>query len=243
MKNKVNFAKKDVLVVLGCVVFLLTSLGALGSSGRERAKRSVCLNNLKQLALAWIMYADDNYSRLIGGWPARGQYEWVQPPSTLGPYSIELEKQGIRNGALFGYVQTTGLYHCPSDIRRFGFRSFSIAGGMNGEGEFFGVEAIKFYDEIKSPATKYVFVEEADPRGWGVGSWVLDPRVNNQWVDPLAIWHNGKSNLGFADGHAETHRWVDKSTLEMATFYMHVPPGKGEDLRYMQKGYAYKALK
>ena len=32
---------------------------------REQGKRAVCLSNLKQLALAWIMYADENDDKLL----------------------------------------------------------------------------------------------------------------------------------------------------------------------------------
>jgi prepilin-type processing-associated H-X9-DG protein len=36
------------------------------------------------------------------------------------------------------------------------------------------------------------------------------------WVDPFAIWHNDRSTFGFADGHAEKHKWLEESTLELA---------------------------
>jgi hypothetical protein len=60
MKYNINFAKKDVVVALGCVVFLLAGLGAVGDSGRRRAKEAVCLSNLKQWGTIWAMYTDDN---------------------------------------------------------------------------------------------------------------------------------------------------------------------------------------
>ena len=59
-KHNINFAKKDVVVALGCVVFLLASLGAVGDSGRKRAKEAVCLSNLRQWGTIWAMYTDDN---------------------------------------------------------------------------------------------------------------------------------------------------------------------------------------
>jgi prepilin-type processing-associated H-X9-DG protein len=60
MKHKINFSKKDVAVVLGCVVFLLAGLGAVGDSGRRRAKEAVCLSNLQQWGLIWSKYTTDN---------------------------------------------------------------------------------------------------------------------------------------------------------------------------------------
>ena len=48
MKSKTAFTRKEVVVTLGCVVFLLATVGAIGHSGRKRAKQMVCLSNLRQ---------------------------------------------------------------------------------------------------------------------------------------------------------------------------------------------------
>jgi len=73
MKSGMIFTKKDVVVILGSVVFLLMNLAAVEQRGRERAKRIVCLSNLKQLTAAYNMYADENdgilpLPRTAGGW-------------------------------------------------------------------------------------------------------------------------------------------------------------------------------
>ena len=60
MKSKGTFTKKDVFVVLGCLIFLLANLGAVGSSGRRRAKEAVCLSNLHKWGMAWHMFLNDN---------------------------------------------------------------------------------------------------------------------------------------------------------------------------------------
>jgi hypothetical protein len=95
---------------------------------------------------------------------------------------------------------------CPADLRQknpeiYAFRSYSIAGGMNGvrpAGAWEIIPQIK-YSEIRRPSSKYVFLEEADPRGYNNGSWVMDPKSQG-WVDPFAIWHGkSRSTLGWAD--------------------------------------------
>ena len=48
-----------------------------------------------------------------------------------------------------------------------------------------------------------------------MGSWVVYP-TGDQWIDPFAISHGKSSSLGFADGHADNHKWQDEDTLEMA---------------------------
>jgi prepilin-type processing-associated H-X9-DG protein len=67
MKQNINFAKKDAVVVLGCVVFLLISLGVVGDSGRMRAKETVCLSNLRQWGLISQIYTESNDGKFWSG--------------------------------------------------------------------------------------------------------------------------------------------------------------------------------
>jgi len=231
-----------VVAIIGLLVGL--SLPALVRV-RNQAQGAVCIQNLKTLSLAWLLYKDDNDDNLVGGQVGKASYDWVQGPSGAGAI-IECKKEGIRRGALYRYVgDMIDVYRCPADMRKLGpgeiaFRSYSVAGGANGEGWQDAYIQAEKYAHVQQPATKYVFVEEADPRGWNKGSWVVNPR-DNTWVDPLAIWHSrSRSSLGYADGHAEIHQWVDSSTVEMSRkqeFFQPVPTEEGEDQRFMLKGF------
>ena len=57
---------------------------------------------------------------------------------------------------------------------------------------------------IPEPARKVVFIEESDPRGINMNSWVM--RLDREeWIDPLTIWHDNASTLGFVpakSGHS-----------------------------------------
>jgi prepilin-type N-terminal cleavage/methylation domain-containing protein len=239
----------ELLVVIGAVSLLAAlSLPAL-LRVRNQAQGTVCLQNVKTLSLAWLLYKDENDDRLVGGQAGKYPHAWVQAPTGTGTI-LERQKEGIRQGALFRCAGgNVDVYRCPADRRmqmpgQMAFCSYSIAGGANGEGwQNSYVQAAK-YSEISNPATKYVFVEEADPRGWNRGSWVIDPQAKT-WVDPLAIWHSGaRGTLGYADGHADIHRWIDRSTVEMSRsqdFVHPVPPEEGEDLRFMLNGFPQKA--
>ena len=35
----------------------------------------------------------------------------------------------------------------------------------------------------------------------------------NQWTDAPASYHGGACGFGFADGHAEVRKWIEKSTI------------------------------
>jgi hypothetical protein len=69
MDNKKAFTKSDVLIALGCVVFLLMNLGALGRMGRSKAKDVVCRVNLKQWGNSFASFAADHEGyNPYGGW-------------------------------------------------------------------------------------------------------------------------------------------------------------------------------
>jgi prepilin-type N-terminal cleavage/methylation domain-containing protein len=238
----------ELLVVIGAISLLAALSFPALLRVRNQAQGTICLQNLKTLSLAWILYKDENDDRLVGGQVGKYPHDWIQRPTGAGTI-LERQKEGIRQGALYRCAgSNVDLYRCPADQRRqisgqLVFCSYSIAGGANGEGWQNSYVPAEKYSEIAQPATKYVFVEEADPRGWNRGSWLLNP-LGKTWVDPLAIWHsNVRSTLGYADGHAEIHRWIDNSTVEMSRkqeFVYPVPPNEGEDLRFMLAGFPQK---
>ena len=73
MKSKTGFSKKDLIVLLACIVFVLTNIAAIGTSGRRRAKEMVCLSNLHQWAGVFQAFINDNHGYLMQGWYVSGQ--------------------------------------------------------------------------------------------------------------------------------------------------------------------------
>lgn len=195
-----GFTLIELLVVIAIIALLMAILMPSLHLAREQARGVHCVHNLRTLTLAWLMYKDDNDDKLVcampGGKPTEGYpIGWVQGPSGSNPDPIERRKEGIRRGLLFSYAgKNVDVYRCPSDRRKLvpgqqAFRSYSLVGGVNGEVWLDYFTQVKLYSEIKAPATKVIFVEEADPRGWNVGSWMMDTTNLSAWVDPFAIWH------------------------------------------------------
>ena len=251
--NKRGFTLIELLVVIAIIAVLMAILMPALRAAKDQARRIHCVANVKTLAMGWLMYKDDNDDRLVGGNVANEPHMWVHTPGSGA--TLEQKMDAIKNGALFPYVgRTMDVYRCPADQRlkypgQFAFRSFSIAGGANGEDWAGSVQAIK-YTDIKNPATKYVFLEDVDPRGYNVGSWVMAFNPPS-WVDPLAMWHKDQGTFGFADGHSEMHRWHDKSFIDWCytamyepgrfTFNMTPPGDEWEDIEFMAKGYPCKS--
>jgi prepilin-type N-terminal cleavage/methylation domain-containing protein/prepilin-type processing-associated H-X9-DG protein len=112
--------------------------------------------------------------------------------------------------------------------------------------------AVRKYTDFKSPGTKYIFVEENYTHmggdatdgpytaGYNGGVWSFwSGSSYTAWWDPLAPWHNDKTNLGYADGHAEKLVWRDERTIKFAYDRRSVPydqPGN-QDQEYMSRCY------
>ncbi|MHC4083812.1 MAG: type II secretion system protein [Planctomycetota bacterium] len=265
--KKRAFTLVELLVVIAIIALLMALLMPALRLAHDQAAGLICVNNLKQLSMAWFTYTVDNDGELMGGHRFRGNAFnnknsfpdgfWINPPHDKNlnytgdpiPSNYEDKLTGIKNGTIYPYVKTVDVFHCPFDARidipeQRAHDSYSVAGGMNGEPAYSGSNGktrpdlvAEVYDEIRHPAKKYVFVEETDDRGWNMGSWIMNYN-NGTWIDPLAGWHNERSTLGFADGHAEKHRWQDDRTIEMneKQLFGQNHPGS-PDMLYMFQGY------
>jgi prepilin-type processing-associated H-X9-DG protein len=102
--------------------------------------------------------------------------------------------------------------------------------------------------QVKDPAMSMVFIEETDPRTENRGTWVIDVKPSPGWVDPFAVFHGNDSSFGFADGHSENHKWVEKGTLKAAhdsaagqnSFYWSGGTARNPDFRWVYERYKHK---
>ncbi len=67
MVKRNGFTLIELLVVIAIIALLMAILMPALAKAREQGKRAVCLNTLRQLMLAWIMYADDSDGLLVNG--------------------------------------------------------------------------------------------------------------------------------------------------------------------------------
>jgi len=87
-------------VVIAIIAILMAILFPALNRAREQGRRAVCLSNLKQLALAWIMYADENDERLLMAKPLAVEMAW--------PLYPQVAYIKVRSGGLEAIVEIFG---------------------------------------------------------------------------------------------------------------------------------------
>ncbi|MBN2181458.1 MAG: type II secretion system protein [Sedimentisphaerales bacterium] len=262
MTKKDGFTLIELLVVIAIIAVLMGILMPGLNAAKDHAKRMHCASNIRTLSMAWGMYAEEFDYSLVN--PKVKSAESINLSNEPLPWalvpendyaSLEEKTEAIKKGALYPYVgKSVDVYRCPADKRiknsvQGAFRTYSIIDGAGG-GSWPSHVSVKKLTEIVRPAEKYIFVEDYDPRGTNLGSWTMYI-TERAWMDPLAIWHNRRSTLGFADGHADIHPWHDKTFLEWCqtgidrpgsfSFEHYPPEDDREDLDWMIQYFVRKS--
>jgi len=259
-ENK-GFTLIELLVVIAIIAILMAILVPTLHRAREQGQRAACLSNLKQLTMAWIMYADENDNKIVAGSTGRGgennvplkEDGWVHWAGYSDTTSEEAQVRAIEEGALFPYGKTAKLYQCPSGLRG-EMRTYAIVDAMNGwpttpdKPEL----NIKNRMRITRPGERLVFVDEgwATLASWSVpysreswwGSTVVQAGIlaaDNRHKDPPPVRHGGGTSFSFADGRSEYWKWRDQRTIDygkMTPGADPVQPGN-PDLHRVQQAY------
>ncbi|HOX57812.1 MAG TPA: prepilin-type N-terminal cleavage/methylation domain-containing protein [Candidatus Paceibacterota bacterium] len=118
------FTLVELLVVIAVLALLAVLLLPASAHVRPNAYAVQCRNNLRQLAFACKMYADDNNGRIVSAYPNYGGFTatWCAGNAAIGgmPSSYlygGADPTGIQKGLLWPYARSLGLYHCPTDHR------------------------------------------------------------------------------------------------------------------------------
>ena len=233
MKKKSNvsgFTLIELLVVIAIIAILAAILLPVLDKAKQKAVESSCLNNHKQLALAWSIYKNDNNGYLVIDDPVTGTGtlgatnlpSWVYGDMTTPD---ETNSALIQEGLLFDDVKSVSIFHCPADNVAQApettphIRSYSMQPQLAFYEEGAPVSPTPgfppMYSENQiretSPSSTIVFLDES-PVTINDGFFAITVNATSWGTDLPAYWHNNGDNFSFADGHAEHWHWQDART-------------------------------
>jgi prepilin-type N-terminal cleavage/methylation domain-containing protein/prepilin-type processing-associated H-X9-DG protein len=231
------FTLIELLVVIAIIAILAAILMPVLQSARRRAYVATCLNNQKQLATGWMMYADDHNGALVGmsdviksDWRI-GLNSSFQIPN---PYPLKLRwpttltgtvninnwfiREGWVEGPLYPYASNPNVIHCPGDTRDLlgvsDFDSYSGVMGLSTNIMKFnwGVTTIDALTTIRHTSDRIVYVEESDTRGDNLQQWEFE--YDTSVSGATGVPNNPIGTPSFGDKVAAFHG--DSSTFNFA---------------------------
>jgi len=229
VRPAVGFTLVELLVVIAIIAILAALLLPALSSAKAQAKKAGCLNNIKQMQVAWHIYADDFDDLVVTN-------SWC--PGDMNDPSDATNVTELEEGLLYPYCKSTAIYKCPADTAPnpkslvVSVRSYSMNTYMSGYDTAAVLEnVVGVYNLVRKrsqissppPGQAIVFADESpntiDDTNFGVIPSMLEganhPPIDH-WNNYPTARHKNGAGFSFADGHAVIIKWTGQvlKTLE-----------------------------
>ena len=225
-----GFTLIELLVVIAIIAILAGMLLPALARSKTKAQGIMCMNNGRQMMLAWKMYVDDNGDRVPASYNPGVADEWVHGSLDFSANRSNWDvTQDIMKSPLWSYCgNNTAIWKCPADhstvksggktwprVRSIAMNAWFYSTDVAGFSP--GFRIYKKTSDVTEPAGTWLFLDERED-SINDGEFVVGmtgyPSQPTQWkiVDYPASYHGGACGFSFVDGHSEIKKWKDPRT-------------------------------
>ncbi len=203
-KHPAAFTLIELLVVIAVLAVLAAILFPVFAQAREKARQTTCLSNLKQIGLAWMLYAQDYDEQVCPSyyysdnnaqemaWDFR--LNWAAPSPTW------------KFGLIGDYAKAGALNRCPSFVgEAWGrpYTGYAYNATYIGGDVWAGIPACSLA-QITTPAKSVVFADGGFGFPVAAENYLRAPSDPLYGAGTVHFRHHRRAVVFYADGHARS---------------------------------------